>query len=140
MKPPAPIQRRTPIKQKKQSKPGQAAAERARREWAKQFPPICFVCLKEAGWPPLQIHEMARRSKTNQWRNVASYILTCQLCHDRILSWAPPDLQLAWKFLADEEHFDLAVVTELRNRAEGACTWGAVKKWIEVIQALRGER
>lgn len=113
-----------------------SAQLKERRLWGQQFD-RCFICREKA---PLDVHEIARRSKTNEWCCPENFLATCRRCHDETLSWLPAVVQCALKFVSDEERFDLATINALRHRDEGAVTWGEVKAWIVFLEAISGNR
>lgn len=111
-----------------------ADALRERAEWGAAFD-RCHVCREKR---TLDIHEIARRSKSSEWCCKENFLVTCRQCHDSILSWLPAVVQCAIKFIEDRELFDLNTINKLRHREQGAISWGEVHAWVQLLNSVRG--
>jgi hypothetical protein len=103
----------------------------ARRDfWAVEFP-HCWFCGDKSD----AVHEVTRGSGI---RNLAfsrreTWCSTCWRCNCHELTnyaeW-PIARQLAWKLVHDPKHFNLAVINEIRGRAQTDIQLAEVAKWL----------
>ena len=79
-----------------------------RKAWAKSMLQRCMACHQKPQWPPLQIHEMCRRSAApKRWGHPCNYLLLCERCHAGPFATMPHAKQLAYKLREDPENFHL---------------------------------
>lgn len=125
-----PMPRSEPLKRRARAKPGEAE----RKAWGQSFT-ACMCCCRTR--VELTTHEIAPRSRTEECFDVCNLLRLCVECHG-VLQGSDPALQAAFKLLEDSEHFDLAGLNRLRQRAGDSIQRHEVNLWRDVIQAIRG--
>lgn len=90
-----------------------------RMAWKISMPQLCMWCGKASKWPPLEVHEICRRSRASRsWGSTANYALLCQSCHSDLFATMSLARQLAVKKIKDPLHYDLEKWLEIRKTGE----------------------
>lgn len=90
-----------------------------RETWKKSMPQVCMWCGKLSKWPPLQVHEICRRSQASKtWGHKCNYLLLDEECHAGLFSTMPLARQLAVKKIKDPLNYDLEKWLEIRKTGE----------------------
>lgn len=90
-----------------------------RCKWAESQPQRCMICGKGGIFivPPLDIHEMVRRSfSPGKWGSPANLLLVCRQCHSTVVANMPLSMQLAHKLLHDPDHFNMTTMSKIAGR------------------------
>lgn len=90
----------------------------------------------------LEIHEIERRSHApSRWAHRCNYLLSCGPCHSDRLATMPHATQLAYKLLADPEHYHLNTWLRLRDealRAPNRVTQEEVNQAVSIVRLSAG--
>lgn len=114
------------------------ATKQDREAWRHAQIPVCMYCNSKAGWLPLSVHEIERRShSTKRWASLCNLLLVCEGCHREDFATMPHARQLAVKFIKDRANYDLEAWLRLRDpelKAPNRVTQSEVDGFVELLR------
>lgn len=97
-----------------------------------------MYCGALPSWLPLSVHEIERRSHaSHSWGDQCNFLLLCHACHSTVFATAPHAMQLAVKWIADRENYDLEQWLRIRDKdlkAPNRVRQEEVDEWVVELQ------
>jgi 5-methylcytosine-specific restriction endonuclease McrA len=116
----------------------QRSIAEARKAWANSQWQECMACGATPQWPPLAVHEIERRSHAPAtWAAECNFLLLCEPCHSGPFATMPHARQLAYKYLRDQDHFDLDAWLRLNDPALKAPNRVTMEEILAAVEEIR---